>query len=196
MIVFYCADIGLRQRVHDYFREEDIFLKSIGLSELESAARGDYADAILTVGDIPVGLLTCIDPRVPVVSVGRHPIGDSVFFRDYKDPELLELLKDFSSRESISYNDALFVRGEEVLYLGYALDLTPTERSVLSFLLKYPETAFSADELTQACIGDIHLDKANIVRHIRRINQKARVIGGRDLIYSVERGIYRMAKYI
>ncbi|MGM9642729.1 MAG: helix-turn-helix domain-containing protein [Eubacteriales bacterium] len=196
MIFFYCADIELRRRIHYYFREENVFVESIGLSELEIAAWGADADAILTVGEVPVGLLSCIDPRLPVVAVGRHPIGDSIYFRDYKDPELLDLLKGFLSRENLAYNDVLFQSGEDVIYLGYALCLTLTERSILDFLLKYPETGFSPDELTHACIGDIHLAKTNIARHVCRINKKARVIGGRDLIECTDHGFYRMAKYI
>ena len=45
-------------------------------------------------------------------------------------------------------------------------------------------------------IGDAHRKPASLIKHISDINQKARAIGGRNMIYSPLSGYYKIKKYI
>ncbi len=197
MILFYCSDIEERRKIHGYFRDKGIFIEAVPLSEFEAATYRMDATAVLLAGNVPPGFMTSFDPSIPVITVGRYQIGHSVWFRDYSDIALFDMLKELSGVDDCyEYNDILFAKGDKIIYLGYPLRLTPSERALLAFLVKNREYDVSARQLTDACLGDIHLHVSNVSKHISAINRKAELIGGRKMIISPLRGHYRINKYI
>ncbi len=88
-----------------------------------------------------------------------------------------------ADREEISLRGGfLRVSGTRVQYLGYPLDLTRGERSILARLMRaYP------DPLTAADFDDrpfrLSSDPAGLLaKHISHINSKALALGGRKII--------------
>ncbi len=197
MILLYCRNIEDRRRIHNYLRDKGVLIEAVPLSEFESATYKADAGAVLLAGSVPPGLVMTIDPRLPVITIGRFPLKGSLCFREYSDPELLQILKDLSDDSlDFEYNNILFAKGKDVIYLGYRLCLTPSERAILAFLVKHAEKEIAARELSQACLGDIHLPLTNISKHISAINRKAMPIGGRKIIISPSRGNYMIGRYI
>lgn len=197
MIAFYCYDVGERQTVHNYFRDRGVTLESVPPAEIGIRSYAADAEAMLIVGNTPPGFILLLNPELTLFTVGRYQLGNSFHFRDYRDPDLLEMLSAFSSDEAyFSYNDVLFGKLGKVLLLGYDLGLTPTERSILSLLVSEAERSVPTEEIIEKCIGDVHGKRSSVSTHISHINKKAMNIGGRRLISSPSSGYYKMKKYI
>lgn len=197
MILLYCYDIDERQRVHNYFRARGLLTEAVAPSELEARSFSSDADAILIVGKAPQGLISRIDPELPIFTVGDDQLEASFHFFDLHAPGLLEMLTAFSSAEAyFSCNDVLFGKQDGVFLLGYDLRLTPTERALLTLLACEYQSSVSTDELVSACLGDCYADRGSISAHISQINKKAINIGGRSLIEASANGFYRIKKYI
>ncbi len=197
MIILYCYDIDERQRVHNYFRDLGVMTEAVPPAEIRIRSYSADAEAMLIVGTTPPGFIISLNPELPLFTVGRHQLGDSFHFRDYKDPKLFEMLSAFSSDEPFfTYNDVLFGKLGKVLLLGYDLGLTPTERSILSLLVSESGRLVSAEEILEKCIGDVHGKRSAVSSHISHINKKAMNIGGRRIISSPSSGYYKIKKYI
>lgn len=197
MILLYCYDIEQRRRLHSYFRDRGVMLEATPPGEYRLRSYAASTDALLIAGNTPPGFTANLNPSVPIVSIGRYPLGESINFREHTDPDLLELLIGYSGGEpGFEYNDVLFAGKSEILFLGYELKLTSTERAILGFLVQECERNVAADEITEVCLGDTHLKESNIAKHISQINRKAREIGGRNMIYSPNPHFYRIKKYI
>lgn len=197
MIIFYCYDVAERQTIHNYFRDRGLTLEAVPPAEVGIRSYAADAEAVLIVGNTPPGLILSLNPELPMFTVGRYQLGNSFHFRDYEDPKLYEMLSAYSSDEAFfSYNEVLFGKLGKVLFLGYDLSLTPTERSILSLLVAEAERSVPAEEIIEKCIGDVHGKKSAVSAHISRINKKAMNIGGRRLISSPSSGYYKIKKYI
>ena len=196
MILLYCFDIEERFYLHGYFREKGIRLEVVSPSEFRIRSYSLGTDAILIAGKTPYGFICEINPAVPLITIGAYPLGDSVNFKDHKDPRLLELLAEYpDTDESFDYNGILYSNGKEVVYLGYELKLTPTEREILGFLVSEKERDVPTKEIAEAC-GDLHLKESTVSKHVSSINSKAKTIGGRTVICSPCDHCYRIKKYI
>lgn len=197
MILLYCYDIEERRRLHGYFLDHGVMLEATPPGEYRLRSYAASTDALLIAGDTPPGFIAELNPYVQIISIARYPLGDSINFRDYRDPDLLELLSSYSSGSpGFEYNDVLFARNNEVLFLGYELKLTTTERAILRFLVQESGRDVAVDEITESCLGDTHLKESNVATHISQINRKAREIGGRNMISSPSPHFYRIKKYI
>ncbi len=197
MIILYCYDIGVRQKVHNYFRDLGLTIEASPPGEFRIRSLAADVEALLIVGDTPAGYISSLDLRLPVFNVGRYQLGNSFHFREYTDPALLRMLSAFSSSDPFfSYNDILFGKVGAVLFLGYDMKLTPTERAMLHLLVTNSDRDVHADELRGVCIGDSYAESNTVSKHISRINRKAVNIGGRKMIFSPAKGYYRIKKYI
>lgn len=197
MILLYCYDVEERRMLHGYFRDHGVMLEATPPGEYRLRSYAASTEALLIAGNTPPGFVAELNPFVPIISIGRYSLGDSINFRDHRDPKLLELLLSYSRRElGFEYNDVLFARKNEVLFLGYELKLTADERSILRFLVQESGRDVAVDEITETCLGDTHLKDSNVATHISQINRKAREIGGRNMIFSPSPHFYRIKKYI
>ncbi len=197
MILLYCFDIEERFRLHGYFKEKGIRTVAVPPSEFRIRSYELSTDAILIAGRTPYGFISDLNPQVPLITIGKYPLGDSVNFKDHTDPRLLDQLRSYPhTDESFDYNGILYSSGKEVIYLGYELKLTPTERAILAFLVSQSDRDVASEEIAGACLGDIHTRGATLAKHISAINAKAKKIGGRMIIYSPADHYYKIKKYI
>lgn len=196
MILLYSFDIDERSRLHNYFKDKGIRLEAVPPSEFRIRSYSLSTDAILIAGKTPYGFICDINPEIPLITIGKYSLGDSVNFKDYKDPRLLELLSSFpDADESFNYNGVLYSSGDEVIFLGYDLKLTPTEREILGVLVSQKERGVPTEEIAQAC-GNSHMKESTVSKHISSINAKAKTVGGRTMIYSPSDHFYRIKEYI
>ncbi len=197
MILLYCYDIEERRMLHNYFRDKGVLIEATPPGEYHSRSYAASTEALLICGNTPPGFVSMLNPHVPIISVCKYPLGDSFNFREYTDPNLLELLMSFSGGDPyFEYNEVLFAKKNEILFLGYELKLTSTERAILYFLVSEKDRDVAIEEITEACLGDTHMKEANVSKHISQINRKAKEIGGRTMIFSPKPHYYRIRKYI
>jgi len=197
MILLYCDDIAVRQTVHDYFKRNGILLDAVPLCEFSIRTYAAETEALLIVGDTPPGMLSSLNPQVPVFCVAKYRLGNSFHFREYTDPELLQMLGVYSSSEQyFSYNDVLFGKLGAVLFLGYDLKLSDAERAILGHLVLNSERDVPSEEIYEVCFGDPHGKTGRLANYVSSINRKAINIGGRKMICSPASGFYRIKKYI
>lgn len=197
MILLYCDDVSKRRSVHNYFRDKGVMIEAVPLNEFAVRSYAYDASALLIVGDVPPGFSAFLCAEVPLISVSKYPVGDSLHFRNYDSPELLDLLLSFSdSAECFEYNRVLKATPRGVTFLGYDFSLTPTERSILAFLVSREGESVTFDEIGEVCLGDIHSKLATVSNHISSINKKSQSIGGRNMIVSPASKCYAINKYI
>ena len=197
MILLYCNDVERRRTVHNYFRDRGVMLEAVPLNEFALRSYANDVSAILLVGEVPPGFSASLCAEVPLISISKFRIGDSVHFRDHESAELLALLLSFSdSAECFEYNGVLKATPRGVTFLGYDLKLTPAERSVLALLVLRAGEGVYYEEIGEACLGDIHSKFATISKHVSSINKKAQSIGGRVMILSQKDRFYTINKYI
>lgn len=197
MILLYCYDISKRRTVHNYFREKGVMLEVVPLDEFVVRSYACDISALLIVGEVPPGFSASLCRDVPLISVSKFQIGDSINFRNYESPRLLDILLSFSdSLECFEYNSVLEATPRGAVFLGYKFDITPTERSILALLISRVGDAISSEKIGEICLGDVHAKPATVSKHISSINKKAQNIGGRNMILSPENGYYTMNKYI
>lgn len=197
MILLYCDNVSKRRCVHNHFRDRGVVIEAAPLNEFVVRSYASNVSAMLIVGDVPPGFTATLCPEVPIISVSKYPIGDSLHFREYDSTDLLELLLSFSdSVDCFDYNGVLKATPREIVFLGYELNLTPTERSILAFLVSRENEGVPYDEIGEACLGDIHAKPATVSKHISSINKKAQNIGGRKMIVSLTDKHYSINKYI
>lgn len=197
MILLYCFDIEERFRLHGYFKDKGIRTVAVPPSEFRIRSYELSTDAILIAGKTPYGFISEINPEATIINIGKYPLGASINFNDHTDPLLLELLSSYpQTDESFDYNGILYSAGKEVIYLGYELKLTTTERAILALLVSQKDRDVSVKEIAGACMGDVHSRDSTVSKHISSINAKAKRIGGRTIIYSTEDHYYKLHKYI
>lgn len=197
MILLYCNDVERRRIVHNYFRDRGVMLEAVPLNEFALRSYANDVSAILLVGEVPPGFSASLCAEVPLISISKFRIGDSVHFRDHESAELLDLLLSFfDSAECFEYNGVLKATPRGVTFLGYDLKLTPAERSVLALLVLRAGEGVYYEEIGEACLGDIHSKFATISKHVSSINKKAQSIGGRVMILSQKDRFYTINKYI
>ena len=197
MILLFCDNVSERRCIHNYFRDRGVVIEAVPLNEFFVRSYACNVSALLIVGDAPAGFTATLCPEVPIVSVSKYPIGDSLHFREYDSPDLLELLLSFcDSADCFDYNGVLRATPREIVFLGYKLNLTPAERSILAFLVSRENEGVSYDEIGEACLGDIHAKHATVSKHISTINKKAQNIGGRKMIVSLTDKHYSINKYV
>ena len=197
MIVLYCNDIDKRIEVHNYFRDRGLLIEASVPRDFHIRSFAADAEALLIVGEVPPGYIETLNPEIPLFNVGRYQLGNAFHFRDHKDPRLLEMISAFSSSEPFfSYNDVLFGKLGRVLFLGYDMKLTPSERSILHFLIVNSDRSVSIEEILEICIGDAYKKRSSVSKIISLINSKAHDIGGRRMICSPSKGCYQIEKYI
>ena len=71
----------------------------------------------------------------------------------------------------------------KVIYLGYDLGATKTERTILHALIENPKKPLSAEELVD--LLPFEISKEGITFHICSINAKAKAIGERKIIKNI-----------
>ena len=197
MIILYCNDISKRTEVHNYFRDRGLLIEASVPRDFHIKSFAAYAEALLIVGEVAPGFVATLNPRLPLFNVGRYQLADAFHFREYDDPELLRMLSAFSPQEPFfSYNDVLFGKLGKVLFLGYDMKLSATQRSVLCYLVLNSDRQISCEEILEVCLGDSYKQRSSVSKIVSTINSKAYQIGGRRMICSHERGYYRIEKYI
>lgn len=98
-------------------------------------------------------------------------------------------MRDVSHLLRISEDDG------EIIYLGYSLNLTVTERRLLLFLIESRD-GMSSRELCSS-LGLYPETSRNAVSvHVYNINNKAKRIGGRRLITDAVTDNYRINEYL
>lgn len=197
MILLYCFDLDERIYLHGFFRDKGIRIEAVPPSDFCQRSYYPDTDVILIAGKTPYGFLCEINPDVPIISIAKYPLGNSINFRSHDDPGLAQLLASFSDADtSFDCNGVLYTNGNNVLYLGYLLDLTETERAILAFIASERERTLSAIEIAEVCMGNVHGKAATVAKHISSINAKAKVIGGRQIIRSPEHHCFKLNDYI
>lgn len=71
---------------------------------------------------------------------------------------------------------------KDFLFLGYRMQLTPTEFRILQYILQMEGSAVRAREICSHCYEG-GADAANVSVRVSSINQKAQRIGGRKLLH-------------
>lgn len=89
----------------------------------------------------------------------------------------LDILEDIIQYKHLSIVD------KRVIYLGYDLGATKTEREILRALIESRESPLSAEEISKR--ASLEMSKENITYHICSINNKAKLIGNRNLIKNI-----------
>ncbi len=197
MILLYCNDIAKRREVHNYFRDRGVMLEAVPLNEFAVRSFAFDISALMIVGEVPPSFSATLCPEVPLISVSKYQIGDSIHFRDHESSELLDILLSLSdSAECFEYNAILKATPRGVTFLGYDFKITPAERSILALLVSRAGKSVSFAEIGEICLGDIHSKQATVSKHISSINKKAQSIGGRNMILLPENGFYTINKYI
>lgn len=197
MILLYCNDVERRRVVHNYFRDRGVMIEAVPLNEFVMRSYANDVSAILMVGEVPPGFSVSLCADIPLISVSKYRIGDSVHFRDHESSELLDLLLSFSdSAECFDYNGVLKATPRGVTFLGYEFKLTPIERSILSLLILRAGECVHYEEICDACLGDFHSKFATVSKHVSSINKKAQLIGGRSMIISQKDKCYSINEYI
>ena len=197
MILLYCDDVSKRRHIHNYFRDRGVMIEAVPLNEFTVRSYACDVSAILIVGTVPAGFHALLCADVSLISVSKYQIGNSLHFRDYESSELLDILLSFSdSVECFEYNDVLKATPRSVSFLGYTLDLTSTERSIVAYLVLRKGESVSCEELGEVCLGDIHSKPATISKHISSINKKSQTMGGRNMILSSGSKSYSINKYV
>ena len=82
--------------------------------------------------------------------------------------------------------------GNDFIYLGYPMHLTPTEFRILDYIAERRGGAVDAETLLEHCYQGKIPDVSNVSVRISAINQKARTIGGRRLLYLVNGRGYKI----
>ena len=166
--------------------------------EFLSCANDQRTKVALVIGRYPVWLCACLRPKLPVFFVG-----DGVdAFAAHDDEELIALLCGIENNINLfTYGEALESSEDGVFYLGYPLELTPSELSIVAFLVSRGDDGATQEELMSVCVGDTHRKTSILAQHTAAINKKARaVLYGRTLVVSERKigasKLYKMAKYI
>ena len=81
-----------------------------------------------------------------------------------------------------------------ILYLGYALLLSPAEAEILLTVLKAEGGEAPSAFALASLIGSEDPEEVSVL--VNRINRKARAIGGRKLIVGVSHKGYRVDPYM
>jgi hypothetical protein len=198
MICLYCEDPALRAKYHHFYRDLGVLIESVPSGEFIKRSYLAQTDALLIIGQYPPGLTSLLSYRVPLFCVGRKKKDDPYSFDSYDSPELLSLLKRYGEeRGEINHRSLLHISTTgKAHYLGYRLELTKTEASILYHLVNNFGRDVEVDELLLVCLGDAHRKQSNIARHVSNINRKAREIGDRSIIISVKPKTYRLREYI
>lgn len=76
----------------------------------------------------------------------------------------------------------------EVIFLGYKLEVTKTEYKILKELAKSPNIPLSAEQI--AIKTELDLSKENVAYHIHSINKKAKIISNRCFIKNIAKNGY------
>lgn len=197
MILLYCDDVSKRRSIHNFFRDKGVMIEAVPLNEFAVRSYACDTSALLIVGEVPPGFSAFLGADVPLISVSKYRIADSLHFREYDCPELLEILMSLSeSAECFEYNGVLKATPHGVTFLGYEFNLTPTERSILAFLVMRAGDHVFCDEIGEVCLGDIHSKEGTVSKHISSINKKAQSFGGRNMIVSPKNKFYSINKYV
>ena len=197
MIILYCDDIAKRRSVHNYFRDKGVVLEAVPLNEFSMRSYACDVSALLIIGNVPPGFSALLCASVPLITVSKYQIGDSIHFRDHEDSDLLDILLSFSDHgECFEYNGVLKATPRGVTFLGYELKVTPAERSILSLLVSRADADVCYEEIGEVCLGDIHSGHSTVAKHIFSINKKAQSIGGRNMIVSKLDRHYSINKYV
>ena len=197
MILLFCDNVSKRRSVHNYFRDRGVVLEAVPLNEFAVRSYACNVSAMLIVGEVPPGFTATLCADLPLISVSKYPIGDSLHFREYDSQELLDLLLSLSdSADCFDYNGVLKATPRGVVFLGYEFNVTPAERAILALLVSRADEDVSFDEIGEACLGDIHSKPTTVSKHISSINKKAQSIGGRNMIVSSTNRNYSINKYI
>ena len=92
----------------------------------------------------------------------------------------------------IKHNQLYLAEDEnEVILLGYKLELTKTEYQIIKILTKNGNYPVSAEQISIETGMD--LSKENVAFHISSINRKAKFIGNRILIKNISKIGYFLA---
>ena len=197
MILLFCDNVPKRRSVHNYFRDRGVVLEAVPLNEFAVRSYACNVSAMLIVGEVPPGFTATLCADLPLISVSKYPIGDSLHFREYDSQELLDLLLSLSdSADCFDYNGVLKATPRGVVFLGYEFNVTPAERAILALLVSRADEDVSFDEIGEVCLGDIQSKPATVSKHISSINKKAQSIGGRNMIVSSTNRNYSINKYI
>ena len=144
MILLYCDDISKRRNIHNYFRDKGVMIEAVPLNEFTVRSYACDVSAILIIGAVPAGFSALLCAEVPLISVSKYQIGNSLHFRDYESSELLDILLSFSDpSDCFEYNEVLKATHRGVSFLGYALELTSTERSIIAYLVSRKDESVS-----------------------------------------------------
>ena len=89
----------------------------------------------------------------------------------------------FEIIEDILQYKHLSIFENKVIYLGYDIGATKTERAILQTLIQNTKSPLSAEELPS--LSGLEMTKENVTYHISSINHKAKLIGNRILIKNI-----------
>ena len=164
-------------------------------------------DVLLTLrrrSDVPVIMVTAIGDDPDKISALRYGADDYVV-KPYNPGEVVARVHAVLRRfqvvpvgKSLRYDKTFAdleamragVEGQEGLI---ALDLTPTELSLLITFMTYPQKAFTRQALLDACLPDSDALERVVDTHIYNLRKKLEAAGQSNVLVNV-RGIgYRMA---
>lgn len=202
MICLYCEDISKRSDYQHFYRDHGILTDAPPTADFIQRTNSDTVVAALFIGDFDYFLTEQIRKDIPVFIAGSctrkndYLSGDCFVFPLYDDPALISSLTAICGDENeFSYRNLLFSHKGKTYYLGYEFDLTPTERSVVGYLVKNSDRFVSAEEILRYCIGDEYRRRGNVSQHISQINKKSVESGGRPMIETDLAGNYHLCKY-
>jgi DNA-binding response OmpR family regulator len=98
-------------------------------------------------------------------------------------------MRDISQILRISEDDG------EVIYLGYPLSVTATEKKLLKLFLE-SDGGISSREICEAMGLDPEKSRNAVAVHVCHINNKSLAVGGRRLISDAVMGVYRINEFL
>ena len=160
---------------------------------LPSMSGTDVLLAVRRRSDIPVIMITAISDGADKISALRYGADDYVV-KPYNPAEVVArvhaVLRRYAGQRS---GDILQFRNIKAGIPPQALELTPTELSLLMTFLKSPSKAFTRQALLEACLPESDALERVVDTHIYNLRKKLEAAGQPDLLINV-RGIgYRFA---
>jgi two-component system KDP operon response regulator KdpE len=155
----------------------DVIILDLGLPDISGF---EVLKRIRFFSDVPVLILTVRSDESDIVK-GLEWGADDYVIKPFRQMELLSRLKLVTRRRSVSVEDAPLVSGSlqfdpatgQLFYGEEEINLTPTEGSIIHYLMKNVGRVVTHTGLAESVYGVDYPDAADSIRvHIRRLRTK------------------------
>lgn len=155
---------------------------------VEKASGLDISD-IIALGSDTTSLpkLSVLFPDTPAVCLASNADDIISKVKELYRPNILDAFPELIDIRLSSHFQAL---------LGYRIELSQAELSILRLLLSFSDKEFTASKIAQICFNSNKNSARSIPVLVSRINKKASVISGRRLILSKRYAGYRINQFL